>query len=697
MSASTANKYTGNGKLSGPALMQRAAATADANPPSPALSCSGSIHVGLFFDGTNNNQARDEKQWGHSNVVRLYNAFRDDPAKGFFPIYIPGVGTPFPEIGELGESTAGNAFARGGARRIHAGLLRLYDAAYAFFMQDDKFKDLKSKTSQMAWQTSQLNGLAQLKALLAPDIGVLKDLAENQQKKLLKINVYVFGFSRGAAEARAFVNWLKAVCEKDSAGELSFAGIPLAIPFMGIFDTVASVGVPDSVAVVDGHLDWAFDNMHVPRQVGQCVHYVAAHEQRASFPLDSVRDKNAYPFNCREVVYPGMHSDVGSGYSPGEQGRSRKAKRSSDMLGQIPLLQMYEEARKAGVPLLSIGEMRTRRKLKVAGATIADDFALDENLRNTFNAYLDAAGSVSGTLEEVVHNQTLLYLRWRRLRLHDMNKISSIALAHEEDPQGKVDLLDSHAEFNQRVAELEAATEKDLVSDKLIWVMPTVWAGDRLRKKAFQLLVWQQYQLWQQVKARPLTQKAVIDLFDNYAHDSRAGFHITGNDGDSSTIDTDKNTFLYRREYFNSYLRRRNVFFGTSLTTLGIVIEAHTRMAYTAFDRGEKVGVAAIDATKSAARTAGEAASAAQRAIQETAIATHRAAKEAAVTSQRAVQETAAQAYRFTEEEVVKFADQTKKSVARTYRSATGRVAQYELQMERYVKASYNGIRRLTE
>ena len=105
MSASTANKYTGNGKLSGPALMQRAAATADANPPSPALSCSGCIHVGLFFDGTNNNQARDEKQWGHSNVVRLFNAFRFDRPNGFFPIYIPGVGTPFPEIGELGESS----------------------------------------------------------------------------------------------------------------------------------------------------------------------------------------------------------------------------------------------------------------------------------------------------------------------------------------------------------------------------------------------------------------------------------------------------------------------------------------------------------------------------------------------------------------------------------------------------------------
>ena len=57
-----------------------------------------------------------------------------------------------------------------------------------------------------------------------------------------QINVAVFGFPRGAAEARAFVNWMYALCDEVDGG-YQFAGIPLRVEFLGIFDTVASVGV----------------------------------------------------------------------------------------------------------------------------------------------------------------------------------------------------------------------------------------------------------------------------------------------------------------------------------------------------------------------------------------------------------------------------------------------------------------------
>ncbi|AHI74244.1 hypothetical protein BTRA_1661 [Burkholderia thailandensis USAMRU Malaysia  len=48
--------------------------------------------------------------------------------------------------------------------------------------------------------------------------------------------------------------------------------------------------------------------------------------------------------NCEEVVYPGVHSDVGGGYGPEEQGREQD-------LSLIPLRHMYAEALRAGVPL----------------------------------------------------------------------------------------------------------------------------------------------------------------------------------------------------------------------------------------------------------------------------------------------------------------------------------------------------------
>lgn len=56
--------------------------------------------------------------------------------------------------------------------------------------------------------------------------------------------------------------------------------------------------------------------------IKKCVHLVSGHEQRLCFPLDSVRRANGkYPPCATEVVYPGMHSDIGGGYPPGIKGK----------------------------------------------------------------------------------------------------------------------------------------------------------------------------------------------------------------------------------------------------------------------------------------------------------------------------------------------------------------------------------------
>jgi hypothetical protein len=81
--------------------------------------CASMIHVGIFFDGTDNNRERDKvevlektqdpNKCSHSNVAVLYDTHRDDPANGYFAYYIPGVGTRFKEIGEMEESQDGKA------------------------------------------------------------------------------------------------------------------------------------------------------------------------------------------------------------------------------------------------------------------------------------------------------------------------------------------------------------------------------------------------------------------------------------------------------------------------------------------------------------------------------------------------------------------------------------------------------------
>ena len=116
------------------------------------LKCDKDIYIGIFFDGTNNNKYRDTPGFSQSNVARLYEVYpgthatqtapvlkprvlpggrtvaRSISADGAFKpasvkaedfpyyrkIYIPGLGTPMPDVGDSGASflqTFGLAFA----------------------------------------------------------------------------------------------------------------------------------------------------------------------------------------------------------------------------------------------------------------------------------------------------------------------------------------------------------------------------------------------------------------------------------------------------------------------------------------------------------------------------------------------------------------------------------------------------------
>ncbi|EPN46985.1 hypothetical protein A244_22006, partial [Pseudomonas syringae pv. actinidiae ICMP 18807] len=72
---------------------------------------------------------------------------------------------------------------------------------------------------------------------------------------------------------------------------------------------------------------------------------------RLCFPLESIRrESGSYPVNSVEVIYPGVHSDLGGGYPPGDQG---KAVGESDhlLLSQIALNDLYADAFAHGAPL----------------------------------------------------------------------------------------------------------------------------------------------------------------------------------------------------------------------------------------------------------------------------------------------------------------------------------------------------------
>ncbi|KAG1253623.1 hypothetical protein G6F66_015095 [Rhizopus arrhizus] len=100
----------------------------------------------------------------------------------------------------------------------------------------------------------------------------LERVVKSHQRRVTSVHVSGFGFSRGAAQARAFVHRLYETAEAWGSGcGYNIAGVPLYLNFMGIFDTVASVGVAAMSRVSKGKWDWAAgDMMSIHPEARQC-------------------------------------------------------------------------------------------------------------------------------------------------------------------------------------------------------------------------------------------------------------------------------------------------------------------------------------------------------------------------------------------------------------------------------------------
>lgn len=321
--------------------------------------CCKTLHISLFFDGTGNNLNHDQyiaDPKHPTNIARLFQAtigqgyagglgnknqeLTDMPQSAgnkYYKYYIPGVGTPFPEISDLDFSMSGLAAATHGEDRINWGLLRIIDAlryttGLHLKSNGQTWDSVQKMATSMAsfGLTGSSNRYEEFQRLLKePDL--LKALrtallpAEPGKPKLLGIKLYVYGFSRGAAAARAFISWLSELLPKPQGDEEKpeqclMAGdlkIPLSVEFIGLLDTVASVGIPHMAPIAEGHMGWADGNQALPDEkiygglIKRCIHLVSSHEQRLCFPLDSIRRTDGkYPANSEEVVYPGVHSDI---------------------------------------------------------------------------------------------------------------------------------------------------------------------------------------------------------------------------------------------------------------------------------------------------------------------------------------------------------------------------------------------------
>lgn len=204
--------------------------------------------------------------------------------------------------------------------------------------------------------------------------------------------IYIFGFSRGAYTARLVAALIHGIgilprglgnlvpyglrYLQMQDGKLDFkrlAGFsrqfrthrsPSDI-FLGTWDTVASV-------------NWAFDRQvyaftRTNKSVSHVRHAIAVDEQRAFFPLSryrkSVKSRDREQ-DRMEVLFPGVHSDIGGGYPGPLDDKEKKGfdteRRDETGLSKIALEWMVVEARKQGL------RIHENRAFKIFGESPPD-------------------------------------------------------------------------------------------------------------------------------------------------------------------------------------------------------------------------------------------------------------------------------------------------------------------------------------
>ncbi|WP_454726129.1 MULTISPECIES: T6SS phospholipase effector Tle1-like catalytic domain-containing protein [Cupriavidus] len=513
--------------------------------------CHHVVNVGLFFDGTNNNMERDYELnprlkpppvRSHSNIVRLYLAYPDaadnrpENSNQYFSYYMPGVGTPFEQIGEHQETQDGKAFAKGGQARILWAALQVYNAVHRTVYDDQPLfsvtemagliKDYEQKVDYQRKPNPEDPPILR-RDWFQP---LTENLAQRLRERLLAkklpsvplVTLSVFGFSRGAVEARAFCYWYR-----DALREGLFAGIPTEIRFLGLFDSVASVGAPASMNeqfglwMASGHGSWAAEILKpLPEQVRQTLHLMAAHEVRMNFPLTRVVGGNV-----EEWLFPGMHSDVGGGYAPGNQGRSRDG--HAALLSQIPLLHMYRTALVAGVPLTCFDKLKK---------VVRDDFEVDPNLVSAFDLYLQDLGANGETSYETLVRQHMgLYYRWRSCVSATGDKAIS---AYATDPQDRQDLEESdlRMRWDVHLLALRASPNAMRTDRGGLVLSPQERAGGNqmplvYAEAGLPLTPWERWALEifrAQPERRQPGQHGEDALLQHYVHDSFAGFYLAG-------------------------------------------------------------------------------------------------------------------------------------------------------------------------
>ena len=173
--------------------------------------------------------------------------------------------------------------------------------------------------------------------------------------------VFLFGFSRGAYTARSAAGMIhncgilrpEHLDKLDAAMELyrsevkpsdqrsvdfraAYSHPDRGIKFIGVWDTVGSLGIPGTVANWLGRRHSEFHDVQLNGSVENAVHALAIDERRRSFRPTIWEPSENFRGELTQRWFTGVHSDIGGGYG-------------ADALSDIALAWIVERAEACGL------------------------------------------------------------------------------------------------------------------------------------------------------------------------------------------------------------------------------------------------------------------------------------------------------------------------------------------------------------
>lgn len=229
-----------------------------------------------------------------TNVVRIYNclADKDNSGNDQLKYYHPGVGTE----GNWWDKVKGGSVGDGLGKNI----MSAYRWLGGHYQTGDRI--FLFGFSRGAYTVRSLGGMISTCGLLD-----LNDLDEEEVWKRVE-TAYTEGYRGKKNRTKWAKKW------PFHRGKASDKHVPLY--FIGVWDTVGALGVPDDLAILnlfDDRADYVFHDTKLSDKVINARHAVALDEIRASF-TPTLWVEGTSNTDIKQVWFSGVHADVGGGY-----------------------------------------------------------------------------------------------------------------------------------------------------------------------------------------------------------------------------------------------------------------------------------------------------------------------------------------------------------------------------------------------